>query len=105
MTMKRILTIEIPEPLYRALEGHAAQELETCCPEGMALAGSAKAFDRQLDSWITRAVDLGMIASGPARRAGAGFLRAWDPELHRYWMAGRRCVCARMRAMILYPGL
>jgi CHAT domain len=36
------------------------------CPryEGMALAGPAKEFDRQLDSWLTRAVDLGMIGSG-----------------------------------------
>jgi hypothetical protein len=31
--------------------------------EGMALAGPAKAFDGQLDSWLTRAVDLGMIGS------------------------------------------
>src|SRR5262245_38824778 len=30
----------------------------------MALAGPAKAFDRQLDSWLTRAVDLGMIGLG-----------------------------------------
>ena len=36
------------------------------CPryEGMALAGPAKEFDRQIDSWLTRAVDLGMIGSG-----------------------------------------
>jgi hypothetical protein len=32
--------------------------------EGLALAGPAKAFDRQLDSWLTRALDLGMIGSG-----------------------------------------
>ena len=36
------------------------------CPryEGMALTGGAKAFDLQLDSWLTRAVELGMIGSG-----------------------------------------
>ena len=36
------------------------------CPryQGMALAGPAKAFDRQMDSWLTRAADLGMIGSG-----------------------------------------
>jgi CHAT domain len=36
------------------------------CPryEGMALAGPAKEFDRQVDCWLTRAVDLGMIGSG-----------------------------------------
>ena len=36
------------------------------CPryEGMALAGPAKEFDRQMDGWLTRAVDLGMIGSG-----------------------------------------
>lgn len=35
------------------------------CPryKGMALAGPAKEFDRQIDSWLTRAVDLGMIGS------------------------------------------
>lgn len=32
--------------------------------QGLALAGSAKAFDRLLDSWLTRALDLGMIGSG-----------------------------------------
>jgi hypothetical protein len=31
---------------------------------GLAPAGPAKAFDRLLDSWLTRAVDLGMIGSG-----------------------------------------
>jgi hypothetical protein len=36
------------------------------CPryEGMALAGPAAAFDRLLDSWLTRAFELGMIGSG-----------------------------------------
>ena len=36
------------------------------CPryDGMAVAGAAKAFDRQIDSWLTCAVDLGMIGSG-----------------------------------------
>src|SRR5262249_8703944 len=35
------------------------------CPryEGMALSGPTKAFDGQLDSWLTCAVDLGMIGS------------------------------------------
>jgi hypothetical protein len=32
--------------------------------EGLPLAGPAKAFDRQLDSWLTRALDLGMVGSG-----------------------------------------
>jgi hypothetical protein len=32
--------------------------------QGMPLAGPAKWFDRQLDSWLTRAVDLGMIGGG-----------------------------------------
>jgi hypothetical protein len=32
--------------------------------EGLPLAGQARAFDRQLDSWLTRALDLGMIGSG-----------------------------------------
>jgi hypothetical protein len=32
--------------------------------QGLALAGPAKAFDRLLDSWLTRALDLGMIGSG-----------------------------------------
>ena len=36
------------------------------CPryEGMALAGPAKAFDRHLDSWLTRIIELGIIESG-----------------------------------------
>jgi hypothetical protein len=32
--------------------------------EGLALAGAAKVFDRLLDSWLTRAIDMGMIGSG-----------------------------------------
>jgi hypothetical protein len=32
--------------------------------EGLGFAGGTKAFDRLLDSWLTRAVDLGMIGSG-----------------------------------------
>jgi hypothetical protein len=32
--------------------------------EGLPLAGPARAFDRLLDSWLTRAIDLGMIGSG-----------------------------------------
>jgi hypothetical protein len=32
--------------------------------QGLPLAGPAKAFDRLLDSWLTRALDLGMIGSG-----------------------------------------
>jgi hypothetical protein len=32
--------------------------------QGLPLAGPAKAFDRQLDSWLTRALDLGMIGYG-----------------------------------------
>jgi hypothetical protein len=32
--------------------------------DGLPLAGSTKAFDRLLDSWLTRAIDLGMIGSG-----------------------------------------
>ena len=32
--------------------------------EGLAVAGSTKAFDWILDSWLTRAIDLGMIGSG-----------------------------------------
>ncbi|MGB7974870.1 MAG: M17 family peptidase N-terminal domain-containing protein, partial [Roseiarcus sp.] len=31
--------------------------------EGMALGGPAKAFDRLLDKWLTRALDLGMVGS------------------------------------------
>jgi hypothetical protein len=31
--------------------------------EGLRIAGPAKAFDRQLDSWLTRALELGMIGS------------------------------------------
>jgi hypothetical protein len=36
------------------------------CPryQGLPLAGPAKAFDRLLDNWLTRALDLGMIGSG-----------------------------------------
>jgi hypothetical protein len=36
------------------------------CPryDGLPLAGATKAFDRLLDTWLTRAVDLGMIGSG-----------------------------------------
>lgn len=32
--------------------------------DGLPLAGAAKAFDDQLDSWLTRALELGMIGSG-----------------------------------------
>jgi hypothetical protein len=32
--------------------------------EGLAFAGPTKEFDRQLDSWLTRALELGMIGSG-----------------------------------------
>src|SRR5262245_60616476 len=32
--------------------------------EGLAPAGPTKVFDRLLDSWLTRAVDLGIIGSG-----------------------------------------
>lgn len=32
--------------------------------EGLAFAGPTKAFDRLIDSWLTRALDLGMIGSG-----------------------------------------
>ena len=32
--------------------------------QGLGFAGGTKAFDRLLDSWLTRAVDLGMIGSG-----------------------------------------
>jgi CHAT domain/Cytosol aminopeptidase family, N-terminal domain len=31
--------------------------------EGLDLAGTAKAFDRQLDNWLTRAIDMGLIGS------------------------------------------
>lgn len=32
--------------------------------DGLPLAGSTKAFDKKLDSWLSRAVDLGIIGSG-----------------------------------------
>jgi CHAT domain/Peptidase family C25 len=32
--------------------------------DGLPLSGATKAFDRLLDSWLTRAIDLGMIGSG-----------------------------------------
>jgi hypothetical protein len=32
--------------------------------DGLPLAGATKAFDQLLDSWLTRAIDLGMIGSG-----------------------------------------
>jgi hypothetical protein len=32
--------------------------------EGLALTGAAKVFDRLLDSWLTRAIDMGMVGSG-----------------------------------------
>src|SRR5437868_166620 len=32
--------------------------------QGLPLAGPARAFDRLLDCWLTRSIDLGMIASG-----------------------------------------
>jgi CHAT domain len=32
--------------------------------DGLPVAGSSKAFDRLLDSWITRAIDMGMVGSG-----------------------------------------
>lgn len=35
--------------------------------EGLDLVGTAKAFDRKLDSWLSRAVDLGMICSDLGR--------------------------------------
>ena len=32
--------------------------------DGLPIAGATKAFDRLLDSWLTRAVDLGLVGSG-----------------------------------------
>jgi hypothetical protein len=32
--------------------------------QGLAFAGPAKAFDRQMDSWLSRALEMGMIGSG-----------------------------------------
>jgi len=32
--------------------------------DGLPVAGSSKAFDRLLDSWLTQAIDMGIIGSG-----------------------------------------
>ena len=52
------------------------------CPryEGMALAGPAKEFDRQLDSWLTRTVDLGMIGSGLGQLFPIHFQSSQEPK-------------------------
>jgi len=68
------------------------------CPryEGMALAGPAKAFDRQLDSWLTRAVDLGMIGSGLGQLVPVNVQRSRE--------AGRVKVDALLMAGLGEPG-
>ena len=68
------------------------------CPryDGMALAGPAKSFDRQLDSWLTRAYDLGMI--------GSGLGQLFPVHLQRIREAGRVKVDALLMAGLGEPG-
>ena len=68
------------------------------CPryQGMALGGPAKAFDRQLDSWLTRTVDLGMI--------GSGLGQIFPVHLQRSREAGRVEVDALILAGMGDPG-
>ncbi len=68
------------------------------CPryEGMALTGGAKAFDLQLDSWLTRAVELGMIGSGLGHLFPVHLQRSQEP--------GRSKVDALLLAGMGEPG-
>ncbi len=68
------------------------------CPryQGMALAGPARAFDRQIDSWISRAVDLGMI--------GSGLGQIFPLNLRRSHDAGRVKVDSLLMAGMGEPG-
>ncbi len=68
------------------------------CPryQGMALAGPAKEFDRQIDSWLTRAVDLGMI--------GSDLGQLFPVHLQRMREAGRVKVDCLLMAGMGEPG-
>ena len=64
--------------------------------EGLPLAGATKTFDARLDSWLTRAIDLGII--------GSGLGQLFPVNLQRYQAAGKVSAGNLLLACMGEPG-